>query len=221
MGRQKTKSRLFFIRKRDLNSKDQAYCICVRASKLSNNVAKFLIHAMKYYFSTVVWSSLGHPLGSTQKVPCRRRCLTGSPFIHCKLAKWEQPKGALQAKVPYRGGALQGHDHCTTTTSATTVTTYQQCYQLPVTGYHGYWLLATPDTTGYRWKHATNRDQSKLSGCDALVLTEIGSDDITRGITWLPRENDQTGLYTVLRDAIICKWQGRSLFKRLLAHLSH
>ena len=61
---------------------------------------------------TVVWSSLGHPLGSTQKVPCRRRCLTGGPFIHCKLAKWEQPKGALQAKVPYRGGALQGHDHC-------------------------------------------------------------------------------------------------------------
>ena len=63
--------------------------------------------------STVVWSSLWHPLGSTQKVPCRRRCLTGGPFIHCKLAKWEQPKGALQAKVPYRGGALQGHDHCT------------------------------------------------------------------------------------------------------------
>ena len=60
----------------------------------------------------VVWSSLGHPLGSTQKVPCRRQCLTGDPFIHCKLAKWEQPKGALQAKVPYRGGALQGHDHC-------------------------------------------------------------------------------------------------------------
>ena len=63
--------------------------------------------------TTVVWSSLGHPLGSTQKVPCRRQCLTGGPFIHCKLAKWEQPKGALQAKVPYRGGALQGHDHCT------------------------------------------------------------------------------------------------------------
>ena len=63
--------------------------------------------------STVVWSSLGHPLGSTKKVPCRRQCLTGDPFIHCKLAKWEQPKGALQAKVPYRGGALQGHDHCT------------------------------------------------------------------------------------------------------------
>ena len=71
---------------------------------------------MKFLFiisSTVVWSSLGHPLGSTQKVPCRRQCLTGGPFIHCKLAKWEQPKGALQAKVPYRGGALQGHDHCT------------------------------------------------------------------------------------------------------------
>ena len=62
--------------------------------------------------NTVVRSSLGHPLGSTQKVPCRRQCLTGGPFIHCKLAKWEQPKGALQAKVPYRGGALQGHDHC-------------------------------------------------------------------------------------------------------------
>ena len=46
-------------------------------------------------------------------MPCRRQCLTGGPFIHCKLAKWEQPKGALQAKVPYRGGALQGHDHCT------------------------------------------------------------------------------------------------------------
>ena len=67
------------------------------------------------FIITVVWSSLGHPLGSTQKVPCRRQCLTGGPFIHCKLAKWEQPKGALQAKVPYRGGALQGHDHCTNT----------------------------------------------------------------------------------------------------------
>ena len=68
---------------------------------------------LKISLYTVVWSSLGHPLGSTQKVPCRRQCLTGDPFIHCKLAKWEQPKGALQAKVPYRGGALQGHDHCT------------------------------------------------------------------------------------------------------------
>ena len=77
----------------------------------------FLKTKIKVYFdspcNTVVWSSLGHPLGSTQKVPCRRQCLTGGPFIHCKLAKWEQPKGALQAKVPYRGGALQGHDHCT------------------------------------------------------------------------------------------------------------
>ena len=81
--------------------------------------ASFMTHFIQYGFlynkgSTVVWSSLGHPLGSTQKVPCRRQCLTGGPFLHCKLAKWEQPKGALQAKVPYRGGALQGHDHCIT-----------------------------------------------------------------------------------------------------------
>ena len=41
-------------------------------------------------------------------MPCRRRCLTGGPFIHCKLAKWEQPKGALQAKVPYRGVPYRG-----------------------------------------------------------------------------------------------------------------
>ena len=77
-------------------------------------VPNFLWFALLYnlLYNTVVWSSLGHPLGSTQKVPCRRQCLTGGPFIHCKLAKWEQPKGALQAKVPYRGGALQGHDHC-------------------------------------------------------------------------------------------------------------
>ena len=76
----------------------------------ANNPSPLIFGELDY---TVVWSSLGHPLGSTQKVPCRRRCLTGDPFIHCKLAKWEQPKGALQAKVPYRGGALQGHDHST------------------------------------------------------------------------------------------------------------
>ena len=45
---------------------------------------------------TVVWSSLAHPLGNTQKVPYRRRCLIGDPFIHCNLVKWEQSKGALQ-----------------------------------------------------------------------------------------------------------------------------
>ena len=73
---------------------------------------QLLFSCLCWKVSTVVWSSLGHPLGSTQKVPCRRQCLTGGPFIHSKLAKWEQPKGALQAKVPYRGGALQGHDHC-------------------------------------------------------------------------------------------------------------
>ena len=78
------------------------------------NVKKSSFSQLGVNTHTVVWSSLGHPLGSTQKVPCRRQCLTGDPFIHCKLAKWEQPKGALQAKVPYRGGALQGHDHCIT-----------------------------------------------------------------------------------------------------------
>ena len=78
------------------------------------------------YITTVVWPSLGHPLGSNQKVPCRRQCLTGGPFIHCKLAKWEQPKGALQAKVPYRGGALQGHDHCTYAIFGTAKSNFRQ-----------------------------------------------------------------------------------------------
>ena len=57
---------------------------------------------------TVVWSSLAHPLGNTQKVPYRRRCLTGDPFIHCNLAKWEQSRGVLQLSGALQRGCATG-----------------------------------------------------------------------------------------------------------------
>merc|ERR1711874_543589 len=49
----------------------------------------------------VVWSSLAHPLGNTQKV-------FYSPFIHCNLAKWEQSKGALQLSSALQRGCATG-----------------------------------------------------------------------------------------------------------------
>ena len=56
----------------------------------------------------MVWSRLAHPLGNTKKVPYRRRCLTGDPFIHCNLAKWEQSRGVLQLSGALQRGCATG-----------------------------------------------------------------------------------------------------------------